>query len=158
MIIGIDPGLSGAIVHLDPEAGHIDIFDMPVLEVRKKREVSPQLVADILSQFPESTIYLERVSARPGQGVSSMFNFGMSYGIIRGVAGGLKMKIELVTPQSWMGKMKVPSGKDASRQRAMDVFPSFSQSFARKKDDGRSDAALICMYGFLYGESVRNVR
>lgn len=153
MIWGIDPGLSGAAVLFDPVEGMLDIFDMPIMEINKKKQVSPQLLADILAT-QSCPIFIEQVHARPGQGVTSMFNFGKSFGVCLGVAAGLRMPLSTVLPLTWQKKVGMSKGKDGSRARACQVFPAFSQSFARKKDDGRSDAALIAYFGFLFGESV----
>ena len=85
---GIDPGVSGAICCFDYTEGAVDIFDMPIVEVRGKKEVSPVLVRNILRDLP-GPVFVERVGARPGQGVSSMFNFGKSYGMVLGVVAAL---------------------------------------------------------------------
>ena len=153
MIWGIDPGVSGAVVFFDALEGVLEIHDMPILEVKKKKQVSPQLLSNILKQH-HAPLYIEQVGAMPGQGVTSMFNFGKSYGICLGAAAALQLPTTTVAPQTWMKKIGKPQGKDGSRERAIQVFPSFSQSFARKKDDGRADAALIAYFGFIFGESV----
>ena len=153
MIWGIDPGVSGAVVFFDALEGVLEIHDMPILEVKKKKQVSPQLLSNILKQH-HAPLYIEQVGAMPGQGVTSMFNFGKSYGICLGAAAALQLPTTTVPPQTWMKKIGKPQGKDGSRERAIQVFPAFSQSFARKKDDGRADAALIAYFGFIFGESV----
>lgn len=146
---GIDPGLNGAIALFDMTEGHLEVFDMPVMEINKKRQVNPQLLANILEQH-ESPVFIEQVGARPGQGVSSMFNFGKSYGICLGVSAGLKLPTTTVSPVVWQRKLKVEKGKDANRLRAVQTFPNFSDLFARKKDDGRADAALIAHWGAVF--------
>jgi len=146
---GIDPGLNGAIALFDYLEGHLEVFDMPVMEINKKRQVNPQLLANILEQH-ESPVFIEQVGARPGQGVSSMFNFGKSYGICLGVSAGLKLPTTTVSPVVWQRKLKVEKGKDANRLRAVQTFPNFSDLFARKKDDGRADAALIAHWGAVF--------
>ena len=147
-----DPGLSGAIAYTDGET--IEVWEMPVIQVAGRREIIiPKLVSIFLQAErakPHTGIrrlYLERVSARPGQGVVSMFRFGESYGIIRGVCAGRGIPVELVTPQAWKKAMKVPSGKDSGRFRAMEEFPMHTELFERKKDHGRADAALLALYG-----------
>ena len=153
VVWGIDVGINGALTMFDVENGVLDIHDMPIVERNGKKVVSGHLVANIL-RTNHGIVWIERVGARPGQGVSSMFSFGRSAGIVEGVAVALDMPINLVTPQAWQRKCLVQSGKDASRSRAMEVFPAYSQSFARKSDDGRADSALIAYYGVTYGENV----
>jgi len=153
--IGIDPGLNGAIASLDIENGELLIYDMPTLEVKRnnkvKQEVSPQRLADIFgpSDIPVEKVrgvVLERVGAMPGQGVSSVFSFGRSVGIVEGVLAALGLSVTIVQPQAWQKAVSVRGGKDGSRQRAMELFPKEAKTFARKKDDGRADAALMAWY------------
>jgi len=151
IILGIDPGLSGALAFLDTKTGMIAVEDMPTVEVKRnnklKREVSPQLVAAIIIKRHIGAAYLEKVNAMAGQGVSSVFSFGRSAGIIEGVLAAFDIPTTLVTPQAWQKAMNVRDGKDGSRERAMQLFPASAELFQRKKDDGRSDAALIAKYG-----------
>ena len=146
---GIDPGLNGAIALFDMMEGHLEVFDMPIMEIKKKRQVNPQLLTDILEQH-NAPVFIEQVGARPGQGVSSMFNFGKSYGICLGVSAGLKLPTTTITPLVWQRALKVEKGKDGNRLRATQIFPNFSSLFARKKDDGRADAALLAYYGAVF--------
>tara|TARA_B100000524_G_scaffold291567_1_gene166405 strand:- start:1202 stop:1660 length:459 start_codon:yes stop_codon:yes gene_type:complete len=148
---GIDPGLNGAIALFDMTEGHLEVFDMPVMEINKKRQVNPQLLTNILEQH-DAPVFIEQVGARPGQGVSSMFNFGKSYGICLGVSAGLKLQTTTVTPVMWQRACKVEKGKDGNRLRATQTFPNYSNLFARKKDDGRADAALIAYWGAVFFE------
>jgi crossover junction endodeoxyribonuclease RuvC len=154
IIIGIDPGASGAIAVFDPSIGSLAIHDMPTLDVirngKNKTEISPRLVADIIcaAAGPDPVMaVVERVGAMPGQGVSSMFQFGRSVGIIEGVLGSLSVPMTALTPQVWQKLAGVRGGKDAARLRAIEIFPAYAQAFARKKDDGRADAALIAWVG-----------
>jgi crossover junction endodeoxyribonuclease RuvC len=151
IILGIDPGLSGAIAIYNIYTEELVVMDMPTVEMTRngkhKREVSPALVADVIAGKGAVRAYMERVSAMPGQGVSSMFSFGRSAGVVEGVLAAYEIPVTLVTPQAWMKAMGVRAGKDGSRERAMQLFPAYSTLFARKKDDGRSDAALIAKYG-----------
>ena len=149
--IGIDPGLSGAIAFLDTEKGVLSINDMPTLEVKRnnkaKKEVSPIGVAIFLGQTRDvSRAVLERVGAMPGQGVTSVFSFGRSVGIIEGVLATMLIPVDIVTPQAWQKAAGVRGGKDGSRLRACELFPNYAELFARKKDDGRADAALMAWY------------
>ena len=153
IVYGIDPGVSGAIARFDLTEGMLEVIDMPIMEVNKKKQVSPQLVTDFLSE-QHAPVYIERVGAMPGQGVTSMFNFGRSYGTLLGCAAGLRMQTTVIQPAEWQRKLKCQKGKDGNRQRATELFPAYSQMFARKKDDGRADAALIAYYAALFVESV----
>ena len=146
---GIDVGLNGAIALFDMIEGHLEVHDMPVMEINKKRQVNPQLLTNILEQH-NAPVFIEQVGARPGQGVSSMFNFGKSYGICLGVSAGLKLPTTTITPLVWQKALKVEKGKDGNRLRATQIFPNFSSLFARKKDDGRADAALLAYYGAVF--------
>ena len=82
----------------------------------------------------------------PGQGVSSMFSFGRAAGIVEGVLAGLSVSFELIPPATWIKSMRTFGGKDGSRQRAQELFPDYAHLFARKKDDGRAEAALLACY------------
>lgn len=150
-ILGVDPGASGALVILDTEKNTLSVFDMPTVEIkrgtRNVRQVSAQLIVDILSPFTVDHAYVERVGAMPGQGVSSMFAFGRAAGVVEGVLAALRIPTTYVTPQEWQKAMRVVGGKDGSRNRASQLWPGQSTHFARVKDDGRSDAALIAAYG-----------
>jgi len=152
IILGIDPGLSGALAFYDTEANTIDVIDMPCVELMRnkklKREVSANMLAEHLDGRAVAGAFLERVNAMPGQGVSSVFSFGRSAGVVEGVVAACRIPLTLVIPQTWQKVMNVRDGKDASRERAMQLFPASADLFARKKDDGRSDAALIAVYGF----------
>ena len=151
IVLGIDPGLSGALAFYDTTTEVLLVMNMPTVEVtrnaKSKREVSPALVADMVAGKGIEKAFMERVSAMPGQGVSSMFSFGRSAGILEGVLAAYEIPTTMVTPQAWMKAMGVRAGKDGSRERAMQLFPQYSTAFARKKDDGRSDAALIAKFG-----------
>lgn len=150
-VIGIDPGISGAIARFDWfTQSLVEIIDMPTLEVdsgkTKKRHISASGLRDILVCYPTAHVVIERVGAMPGQGVSSMFNFGRSAGIIEGVVAALRMPHTYVTPAAWTKAVGRAAGKDASRMRAMELFPSRADLFKRAKDDGRADAALIAYW------------
>ena len=150
---GIDPGLNGALVLLDTSVQELSVFPMPTLATKKnKREVMPFMIADILLKDTQAPVVLEQVSARPGQGTVSMFNFGKSYGMVFGVVAGLQMRISTVTPQQWKKDLKVQKGKDAARARAMELYPHYSDQFVLKKDDGKAEAALIATWGSSFGQ------
>ena len=153
-IIGIDPGLSGGIAILD-DLKIYDIFDMPIMSEGKKNKNqlnSAQLV-NILNKHvlkKENTfVIVEQVSAMPGQGVTSMFNFGQTFGAIKGVSAALTLPIFFVRPAKWKKYYElINSSKDSSRTRAIEMYPSFSHQLAKKKDVNKSDAILIARYYF----------
>jgi crossover junction endodeoxyribonuclease RuvC len=153
MILGIDPGLNGALAFFDYEKGQLTIFDMPVHEVERngksKREVSPQRLAMLVRGIDVRRAIVEKVAARPGQGVTSMFAFGRSFGVVEGVLAALNIPVTYVTPQHWRKGMQVREGKHGSRQRATELFPKYAGEFARVKDDGRAEASLIAYHGAL---------
>jgi len=147
VVIGIDPGLTGAVARVHGD--ELQVSDMPILEVNRKRTVSAVQLADLLREIrtPGCQVVIERVAARPGQGVVSMFSFGQSYGVVIGVVAALDIPMSFITPQEWRKGMRVaPGGKDASRQRILELKPECSQLFSRKRDHGRADAALIAIY------------
>jgi crossover junction endodeoxyribonuclease RuvC len=151
-VIGIDPGISGAIAVFEDGVLH-RLIDMPTLELdsgkTKKRHISAAGLATILNVFisdADCHVVTEKVTARPGQGVTSMFNFGRSAGIIEGVVAALQIPNTYVTPAAWTKAVSRAAGKDASRMRAMELFPSKADLFKRAKDDGRADAALIAYW------------
>jgi len=150
-VIGIDPGISGAIAVFDWYTKKlVEIIDMPTLEVEsgktKKRHISAVSLANYLVGFTDTHVVIERVGALPGNGSVSMFNFGRSAGIIEGVVAALEMPNTYVTPAAWTKAVGRAAGKDASRMRAMELFPSKAEMFKRAKDDGRADAALIAYW------------
>jgi crossover junction endodeoxyribonuclease RuvC len=149
--IGIDPGLSGAIAIISPES--LKIFDMPTMTVERngkaKRQVSASELAEMLYLYSgrDCHVYCERVGAMAGQGVTSVFSFGRSFGMIEGILAAFKMPVTFVPPATWVKAVGRGQGKDASRARAMELFPSDQDQFKRVKDDGRADAALIAYWG-----------
>lgn len=151
IFLGIDPGISGALAFYNTLSNDLEVFDMPTISVQRggknKTEVSPQLVSNIIAAHRPNCAFLERVGAMPGQGVTSVFSFGRSAGILEGVLAAYDIRTTIVPPPTWMKALNIRAGKDGSRQRAMELFPQRADLFARKKDDGRSDAALIAYYG-----------
>lgn len=151
-ILGIDPGQSGAIAILDVRGGLVDVIDMPTVEIQigkaTKRRVAPEAIAAELRMYaPYAKAFVEKVASRPGQGVASVFSFGESFGLVRGVLAGMDIPVTMVVPTVWTKAMRVVAGKDGSRQRAMELFPAKAALFKRVCDDGRADAALIAAWG-----------
>lgn len=148
MKIGIDPGITGAVAILADDLSLVDLFDMPIMALSKgKNQVNASGLATILKVDSQpSTAYLEAVSAMPGQGVSSMFSFGTSYGIVQGVLAALSIPVVLVRPQVWKTRAGLKGkDKDMARTLAIRLYPTADLS--RRKDIGRADALLIARYG-----------
>jgi crossover junction endodeoxyribonuclease RuvC len=166
IILGIDPGASGALAFYDTEAQYLWVYDMPVNEIvrngKKKREVSAAGIADIVRNRTdqlEARAFFERVGAMPGQGVTSMFAFGRSAGIVEGVLAAMRISTDIVTPQAWQKATGSRDGKDGARLRAQQLFPAFTEYFGLKKHDGRADASLLCVYGLgVIGPSLNTVK
>jgi crossover junction endodeoxyribonuclease RuvC len=150
--LGVDPGISGALALWDPDLQALRVWDMPIHNVRvgksAKNVLSETELADIIRSAEPDRAIVEAVHAMPKQGVSSMFTFGTSYGAIRGVLAALQVPVRYVPPQTWQRRMHVMSsgGKDASRQRVIQLLPRHAHLFARKKDTGRSDATLLALF------------
>ncbi len=150
IIIGIDPGLTGGIAVIDSSRKTIiKLVDMPVSPDGKKKKVNGYGLLQIFGNYTRDDIemvYLERVSARPGQGVVSMFSFGRSYGAVEAAVSLLGFPLTYVTPQSWKRRAGLMGAeKDASRGKVLDLYPE--ADVHRKKDNGRADAVLIARYG-----------
>jgi crossover junction endodeoxyribonuclease RuvC len=151
-IIGIDPGLSGGIAILD-DLKIFDIYDMPIMSEGKKNKNqlnSAQLVNIIRKNLiPNGDTFLivEQVSAMPGQGVTSMFNFGQTFGSIKGICAALNLPIFFVRPAKWKKHFDlINSSKDASRTKVIEMYPSISPRLSKKKDVNKADAILIARY------------
>ena len=151
-IIGIDPGLSGAIAILENNKV-LNIFEIPVMAEGKKNKRqlnSAQLVKllkDNISENEEVSVVVEQVNAMPGQGVTSMFNFGQSFGILKGICSAMQLPMYFVRPAKWKKYFNlINSEKDASRTRAIEIFPYFSGQLSRKKDSNKADAILIASF------------
>ena len=153
-IIGIDPGLSGAIAVMHDKKV-INMYDMPVMAEGKKNKRqlnSSQLVNIIkenINENEETIVVVEQVNAMPGQGVTSMFNFGQTFGAIKGVCAALKLPIFFVRPSKWKKHFElINSSKDASRTKVIEMYPTLSSQLAKKRDVNKSDAILIAKFYF----------
>ncbi len=151
-IIGIDPGLSGAIAILE-EKKVLDIFDMPVMSEGKKnkRQLNSAQLVNIINQYNNSeeelAVVVEQVNAMPGQGVTSMFNFGQTFGAIKGVCAALSLPIFFVRPSKWKKHFElINSSKDSSRTKVIEMYPSLSNQLTKKKDVNKTDAILIARF------------
>ena len=151
-IIGIDPGLSGAMAILENKKV-LKIFDMPVMSEGKKNKRqlnSAQLVNIVkenINNNEEIAVVVEQVNAMPGQGVTSMFNFGQTFGAIKGVCAALRLPIYFVRPSKWKKHFElINSSKDASRTKVIEMYPYLSNQLSKKKDVNKSDAILIARF------------
>jgi len=154
LIIGIDPGISGSICFLD-NGKILDVIEMPIMtdgKKNKKQVNGSQVYNEInkrIKQFEKNQIrvVIEHVSAMPGQGVTSMFNFGQSFGILKGICTAMQLPMYFVRPAKWKKYFNLlNSEKDASRTRAIEIFPYFSSQLSRKKDSNKADAILIASF------------
>ena len=154
LIIGIDPGISGSICFLD-NGKILDVIEMPIMtdgKKNKKQVNGSQVYNEItkrIKQFEKNQIrvVIEHVSAMPGQGVTSMFNFGQSFGILKGNCTAMQLPMYFVRPAKWKKYFNLlNSEKDASRTRAIEIFPYFSSQLSRKKDSNKADAILIASF------------
>lgn len=149
-VLGIDVGLNGAIAIVEGDQ-LIEVHDMPTFSMERngknKRMVNAAELARLIRQSAAGSAYLERLNAMPGQGVTSMFSMGQSLGVVLGILAALDIATTTIPPRTWQKALDVPQGKDGSRYRAAQLFPAHAAQFARVKDDGRSDAALIAAYG-----------
>ena len=154
IIFGIDPGVSGAISVLEDKK-IIEVFDMPTMidGKKNKKQVNGSQVTNIIKERlnhdkeKEVVVVVEHVSAMPGQGVTSMFNFGQSFGVIKGICSALSLPIYFVRPTKWKKHFNlIKTNKDASRTKVIQVYPEISSKLSRKKDSNKADAILIARY------------
>ena len=154
LIIGIDPGISGSICFFK-DGKILDVIEMPTMTDGKKnkRQVNGSQIyneikkkIDVVSE-EDIRVVIEHVTAMPGQGVTSMFNFGQSFGILKGVCSAMRLPMYFVRPTKWKKYFNlINSEKDASRTRAIEIFPYFSSQLSKKKDSNKADAILIASF------------
>ena len=154
LIIGIDPGISGSICFFE-EGKILEVIEMPTMtegKKNKKQVNGAQIFNEILKRVNKSEkenirVVIEQVSAMPGQGVTSMFNFGQSFGILKGICSAMQLSMYFVRPAKWKKYFNlINSQKDASRTKAIEIFPYISSQLARKKDANKADAILIASF------------
>ena len=154
LVIGIDPGISGSICFF--QDGKIsDVVEMPTMtegKKNKKQVNGSQIFNEISNRIQkidkqDIKVVIEQVSAMPGQGVTSMFNFGQSFGILKGICSAMQLPMYFVRPAKWKKYFNlINSEKDASRTRAIEIFPYFSSQLSKKKDSNKADAILIASF------------
>ncbi len=154
LIIGIDPGISGSICFFK-DGKILDVIEMPTMTDGKKnkRQVNgSQIYNEIKKKIDavseeDTRVVIEHVTAMPGQGVTSMFNFGQSFGILKGICSAMRLPMYFVRPAKWKKYFSlINSEKDASRTRAIEIFPYFSSQLSKKKDSNKADAILIASF------------
>ena len=154
LIIGIDPGISGSICFFK-DGKILDVIEMPTMtegKKNKKQVNGSQIYNEIFKRVnkletSDIRVIVEHVSAMPGQGVTSMFNFGQSFGILKGICSAMQLPIYFVRPAKWKKYFNlINSEKDASRTRAIEIFPYFSSQLSKKKDANKADAILIASF------------
>ena len=154
LIIGIDPGITGAISFFE-NGELIDVIDMPTMASgsKNKKQINGSQIFNEISFRTQNykseniNVVVEQVSAMPGQGVTSMFNFGQSFGVLKGVCAAMQLPIFFVRPAKWKKYYDlINSQKDSSRVKAIEMFPKFSSMLSRKKDTNKADAILIANY------------
>ena len=161
LIIAIDPGISGSICFFE-DGKILDVVEMPTMiegKKNKKQANGAQIYNEILKRINKIDkknikVIIEQVSAMPGQGVTSMFNFGQSFGILKGICSAMQLSMYFVRPTKWKKYFNlINSEKDASRTKAIEIFPYFSSNLSKKKDSNKADAILIASY---YYETFRH--
>ena len=154
LIIGIDPGISGSICFFQ-DGKIVDVVEMPTMTEGKKnkKQVNGSQIFNEISEKikkldkKEIKVVIEQVSAMPGQGVTSMFNFGQSFGILKGICSAMQIPMYFVRPAKWKKYFNlINAEKDASRTRAIEIFPYFSSQLSKKKDSNKADAILIASF------------
>ena len=162
LIIGIDPGISGSICFFE-NGKVIDLIEMPSMadgKKNKKQVNGSQIYNEISSRIKKINkgdikVVIEQVSAMPGQGVTSMFNFGQSFGVLKGICSAMQLSVYFVRPAKWKKHFNlINSEKDASRTKAIEIFPYISSQLSRKKDANKADAILLASYFFETYQSI----
>ncbi|HEV2225047.1 MAG TPA: hypothetical protein VGR84_18795 [Candidatus Acidoferrales bacterium] len=152
-ILGIDPGLSGAVcVRSESSSSVIEVWNLPTLVIerggKKKRTLDADALASNVASIGEIEMaYVELSGSMPGQGVSSTFAYGMCFGQILGILAALKVPRTFVSAARWKRALRVPAAKDGARKRASELMPSAAHFWPLSKDHGRAEAALIAWWG-----------
>lgn len=153
VILGIDPGLSGAVGILDTSGKALEVLSMPVMVKGKgtgavKNCVNPRGLYDALKGYDAEYCVLETVNSMPGQGVAGVFSLGDSYGAIRSVIACLGIPLINVAPVTWKKHFKIQKDKEVARALAIQTFPEMSQMMVRKKDIDRAESLLMALWGY----------
>lgn len=140
-ILGIDPGAHGALAFLHLDGSIAEIEDMPVVS---GSIVNGSLLSRLIQGYgPIHTCVLEQVGSRPGQSAPSMWKFAEGFGVIKGVLAALEVPLVQMTPNMWKTRARLGKDKELSRQRALETWPTWADSFKLKKHEGRAEACLL---------------
>lgn len=143
-VLGIDPGINGAIALLG--GGAILVDNLPTMGEGKRRVVNATQLTAMIEEVEPTVAILEKVHAMPAQGVSSSFRFGQAFGTIEGIIGALRVPLHYVSPVAWKKHFRLPADKDAARAMATKLYPLLADRLSRKKDIDRAEALLIARY------------
>ena len=155
IVLGCDPGMSGSIAWCHSSGALIAVADMPVVEVNGKRRISSAELARLMQAREAHMVVIEGVGAIPrrtqdgkevGMGAASSFAFGYSAGIIEGIAAAMALPLQIIPARTWKKRAGVPTDKGAARMMAQRLWPASAALFARVKDDGRAEAALLARF------------
>lgn len=150
-ILGIDPGSTGALALFDTAVPALWVVDMPSVRVKigktARLQISEYIMVTAISSGQPDIAFIERVHALPNQGVTSAFSFGLAYGVVRGALACAGVPFHLVTPQEWKRSFRLGPDKNEARLVAARMFPENAKDFARARDDGRAEAALLALFG-----------
>ena len=145
-ILAIDPGITGALAFYLPDfPDRVSVLDMPLVD----GEVNAHALRDMIETYKPTCAVIEQVGPMPRDGVRQAWRFSAAYTTARVVVALLGIPMTLVVPGAWKKAMKVsggPAGKEECRAKAIQMFPACAASFARKRDAGRSEAALLALY------------
>lgn len=159
IIAGIDPGLAGAIAFFNTETRDLIVRDMPTLAIargKQRREIDPHALAALFWRAHCGHAFVETAWPRPRDGAVAGFRGGDGYGVIRGVLAAVGVPYTMVAPQRWKRALDVAADKDAARARASQLLPAAADKWPRKKDHGRAESALLCLYGVRVLNAVAN--
>lgn len=151
-LVAVDPGIHGALAFYDPKLGRLDVADMPTIVGRGRNvliidQVELCATLETYHDLGYQRMFIEKVGGMPGQSAPRAFNFGLGYGLLLGIARGLRMRLDEVRPQEWKGRLNVPAEKEGARKRASEILPSHAHLWTLKKHDGRAEAAMLAVYG-----------
>lgn len=152
-ILGVDPGLSGALAWYDPTDRSVIVHDMPTFQIDRnkghRREIDYYNLGRLIDTYAADTksAFVERVASMPAQGIASAFTFGEAFGAVKGAIAANLIPMQLITPQVWKRSFGLTQDKDASRRAASQLLPAHGAQWQRSKDDGRAEAVLLAIFG-----------
>lgn len=162
LIVGIDPGASGALAFLCTQTWVLEVHDMPFyteeINGKKRKRVDTTILAALLGQRCPRVISTERVHAMPEMDVKGIFSFGRFYGQLEMAAEFIPAEFKDTDPAVWKRRMGVNSDKDFSRARTCLLVPAAAPILTRKTDHDRAEAILLALYeAFNQGLMPKNI-